>query len=48
MSHALNGSSALERFEHSSAIEMRNRIIFDFYVPGTATHVIMTTIFADT
>jgi len=32
MSPAL-GSSALERFERSSAIEIRNGITFDFY-PG--------------
>ena len=33
MSPALNGSSALERFEHSNAIKIRNGIMFDFY-PG--------------
>ena len=33
MSPALNGSSALERFERSNAIELRNGIMFDFY-PG--------------
>ena len=33
MSPALNGSSALQRFEHSNAIEIRNGIMFDFY-PG--------------
>ena len=33
MSPALNGSSALECFERSNAIEMRNGIMFDFY-PG--------------
>ena len=33
MSPALNGSSGLERFECSNAIEIRNRIMFDFY-PG--------------
>ena len=33
MSFALNGSSALERFEHGNVIEIRNRIMFDFY-PG--------------
>ena len=31
MSPALNGSSAIRRFEHSDAIEIRNGIIFDFY-----------------
>ena len=31
MSPALNGSSAIRRFEHSEAIEIRNRITFDFY-----------------
>ena len=33
MSPALNGSSVLECFERSNAIEMRNGIMFDFY-PG--------------
>jgi len=33
MSPALKGSSALQRFERSNAIEIRNRIMFDFY-PG--------------
>ena len=33
MSPALSGSSALERFKRSSAIEIRNGIMFDFY-PG--------------
>ena len=33
MSPALNGISALQRFEHSNAIEIRNGIMFDFY-PG--------------
>ena len=33
MSPALNGSSALERFERSNAIEIRNGIMFNFY-PG--------------
>ena len=33
MNPALNGSSALERFECSNAIEIRNGIMFDFY-PG--------------
>ena len=33
MNPALNGSSALEHFEHSSAIEIRNGILFNFY-PG--------------
>ena len=32
-SPSLNGSSALEHFKHSNAIEIRNRILFDFY-PG--------------
>ena len=38
-SPALNGSSALECFEHSNASEIRNRIIFDFY-PGLP-HVLL-------
>ena len=33
MSPTLNGSSVLERFEHSNAIKMHNGIMFDFY-PG--------------
>ena len=33
MSPALNGSYALQRFECSNAIEIRNEIMFDFY-PG--------------
>ena len=33
MSHALNGSLALQCFEHVNAVELRNRIMFDFY-PG--------------
>ena len=31
MSSALNGSSAIQRFEGSNAIEIRNGITFDFY-----------------
>ena len=31
MSSAFNGSSALRRFEHSDAIEIRDGITFDFY-----------------
>ena len=38
MSPTLNGSSTLEHFEYSNAIEIHNRIMFDFY-PGTATCV---------
>ena len=33
MSPTRNGSSALQRFEHGNAFEIRNRIMFDFY-PG--------------
>ena len=33
MSPVLNGSSALQWFECSNAIEIHNRIMFDFY-PG--------------
>ena len=33
MRPALNGSSALQRFERSNASEIRNGIMFDFY-PG--------------
>ena len=31
LSPALNGSSEIQRFERSDAIEIRDRIIFDFY-----------------
>ena len=31
MSPTLNGSSAIRHFKHSNAIEIRNRITFDFY-----------------
>ena len=31
MSPTLNESSVLKHFEHSSTIEIRNRIMFDFY-----------------
>ena len=31
VSSALNGSSAIRRFEGSDAIEIRNGITFDFY-----------------
>ena len=33
MSPTLNGRSVLQHFERGNVIEMRNRIIFDFY-PG--------------
>ena len=32
MSPALNGSSAIRRFKHSDVLEIRNGIIFDFYM----------------
>ena len=32
MSPTLNGSSTLERFEGSNVIEIRNAIMFDFYL----------------
>ena len=31
LSPARNGSSEIQRFEHSDAIEMHDGIIFDFY-----------------
>ena len=31
MNHALNGSSAIRRLKHSKAIEIRDRITFDYY-----------------
>ena len=30
-SPTLNGSSALQLFEHGNMVEIRNRIMFDFY-----------------
>ena len=33
MSSALNGNSALQRFERGNAVKIRNGIMFDFY-PG--------------
>ena len=41
MSPALNESSAIQRFKHSNAIEMRNGITFSFYT-GAPTYVICT------
>ena len=45
ISPTFNGSSVLERFEHSNAIEIHNRIMFDFYTglpyvvnPGMCLH----------
>ena len=32
MSPALNGSSALQHFKRSNAVEIRNGIMFDFYL----------------
>ena len=32
MNPTLNGSSALQHFKHSNAIEIRNGIMFDFYL----------------
>ena len=40
MSPALDGSSALQRFECGNAVEIRNGIMFDFY-PGTVTYTIL-------
>ena len=33
MNSAPNGSTALQRFERSNMVDIRNRIMFDFY-PG--------------
>ena len=38
MSPALNGSSALECFVSSNAIEIHNGIMFDFYAGLPHTH----------
>ena len=32
MSPTLNGSTALQRFEHGNAVKVRNGIMFDFYL----------------
>ena len=32
MSLALNGSAALQHFEHGNAVKIRNRLMFDFYL----------------
>ena len=40
MSPALNGSSAIRRFEGSDAIEIRNGITFDFYTGLPHIHVV--------
>ena len=32
MSPALNGNTALQRFEHGNGVEICNGIIFDFYL----------------
>ena len=32
MNPAINGSSALQRFEHGNMVKIRNRIMFDFYL----------------
>ena len=34
---ALNRSFALQHFERGNAVEIHSRIMFNFYVPGTAT-----------
>ena len=43
MSPALNRSSAIRHFEGSNAIEIRDRITFDFYtgLPHTCMHYIV-------
>ena len=41
MSCTLNGSSALQRFEHSNEIEIHNRIMFDLY-PNCHIYTILT------
>ena len=43
MNSALNGSAALQRFEHGNTVEIRNRIIFDFYpqLPHICLHTIL-------
>ena len=46
MSPALNGSSAIWRFEGSDAIEIRNEITFDFYTGLPDVHFTYKSIFA--
>ena len=41
MSPALNGSSALQRFECGNMVEIRNVIMFDFYPGLTHTYMCM-------
>ena len=40
MSPTLNGSSALEDFERSNAIELRNGIVFNFYPGLPHVHIV--------
>ena len=37
MSPTLNGTTALQHFEHSNTVKVRNRIMFDFYPRPKAT-----------
>ena len=39
LSPALNGSSEIQRFEHSDVIEIRDGIIFDFYMYTGLPHL---------
>ena len=39
MSPTLNGSSVLEHFERGNAIEIRNRIMFNIYLPQQSTNI---------
>ena len=44
MSPTLNGSIALQRFEHANTVEIRDGIMFDFY-PGLS-HVIIVVVWS--
>ena len=46
MSPALNGSLAIQRFERSDAIEIRDGITFDFYTGLSHILSIHTTLYA--
>ena len=44
MRPALNGSSAIRRFEHSDAIEIRDGITFDFYTGLPHMYILLAAI----
>ena len=44
MSRTLNGSTALQRFEHGNTVEIRDGIMFDFYLG--LPHVIIVVVWS--